>query len=275
MTSMKSGSPMSGPSVKQLEYITPSRETSITVLVRRSTEDKKISHVVYRPFVIVGRNPLCTRCETRYMPYLQWGSNNWFHSHDFQIFHGNISFMILLNKNSIPFATTISHQEVRFHKFTQVFRKEEFCPWCTDCVVRKGIWHLLWSGSTRLVIFMLTTTYALPRSTCHQVCSPTPPVGWAQWPAKMSGLWFPSTARLATNSRWVPGPCVAGFKKAWFPVRIRILLMTTSNGCIFRVTDPLYGEFTGDRWIPSQSPVTRSFDVFFDLRLNKRLSKQS
>ena len=29
------------------------------------------------------------------------------------------------------------------------------------------------------------------------------------------------------------------------------------------------------RWIPSQRPVTRSFDIFFDLRLNKRLSKQS
>ena len=26
--------------------------------------------------------------------------------------------------------------------------------------------------------------------------------------------------------------------------------------------------------LPSQKPVTRSFDVFFDLRLNKRLSKQ-
>ena len=32
---------------------------------------------------------------------------------------------------------------------------------------------------------------------------------------------------------------------------------------------PVTGEF------PSQRPVTRSFDVFFDLRLNKRLSKQS
>ena len=27
--------------------------------------------------------------------------------------------------------------------------------------------------------------------------------------------------------------------------------------------------------LPSQRPVTRSFDVFFDLRVNKRLSKQS
>ena len=32
---------------------------------------------------------------------------------------------------------------------------------------------------------------------------------------------------------------------------------------------PVPGEF------PTQRPVTRSFDVFFDLRLNKRLSKQS
>ena len=29
------------------------------------------------------------------------------------------------------------------------------------------------------------------------------------------------------------------------------------------------------RWIPSQRPETRNFDVFFDIRLNKRLSKQS
>ena len=34
-------------------------------------------------------------------------------------------------------------------------------------------------------------------------------------------------------------------------------------------------EITGPRWIPSQRPATRSFDVFFDLRLNKRLSEQS
>ena len=51
--------------------------------------------------------------------------------------------------------------------------------------------------------------------------------------------------------------------------------MTSSNGDIFRVTGHLCGEFTGPRWIPSQRPVTRSFDVFFHLRLNKQLSNQS
>ena len=51
-------------------------------------------------------------------------------------------------------------------------------------------------------------------------------------------------------------------------------MMTSSNGNIFRVTGPLCGEFTGPGEFPTQRPVTRSFDVFFDLLLNKRLSKQ-
>ena len=50
--------------------------------------------------------------------------------------------------------------------------------------------------------------------------------------------------------------------------------MTSSNRNIFRVTGPLCGEFTGPGEFLTQRPVTRSFDVFFDLRLNKRLSKQ-
>ena len=51
-------------------------------------------------------------------------------------------------------------------------------------------------------------------------------------------------------------------------------MMTSSNGNIFRVTGLLCGEFTGPGEFPTQRPATRSFDVFFDLRLNKRLSKQ-
>ena len=51
--------------------------------------------------------------------------------------------------------------------------------------------------------------------------------------------------------------------------------MTSSNGNIFRVTGPLCGEFTGPGEFPTQRPVTRSFGALFDLRLNKRLSKQA
>ena len=45
-------------------------------------------------------------------------------------------------------------------------------------------------------------------------------------------------------------------------------MMTSSNGNIFRVTGPLCGEFTGPGEFPAQRPVTRSFDVYFDLRPN-------
>ena len=51
-------------------------------------------------------------------------------------------------------------------------------------------------------------------------------------------------------------------------------MMTSSNGNLLRVTGHLSGEFTGPGELPTQRPVTRSFDVFFDLRLNKWLSKQ-
>ena len=46
------------------------------------------------------------------------------------------------------------------------------------------------------------------------------------------------------------------------------------KGNIFRVPGPLCGEFIGPGEFPTQRPVTRNFDVFFDLRLNKRLNKQ-
>ena len=52
-------------------------------------------------------------------------------------------------------------------------------------------------------------------------------------------------------------------------------MMTSSNGSIFRVTGDLCGEFTDPRWIPKQLPVTRNCDVYFDLRLNRLLCKQS
>ena len=54
--------------------------------------------------------------------------------------------------------------------------------------------------------------------------------------------------------------------KPWWrhPMEIFSALLALCAG-----NSPVTGEF------PSQRPVTRSFDVFFDLRLNKQLSKQS
>ena len=71
--------------------------------------------------------------------------------------------------------------------------------------------------------------------------------------------------------RWLP-PLFCSSYESYFSATFH--MMTSSNGNIFRVTGPLCGEFTGPGEFPTQRPVTRSFDVFLDLRLNKRLSKQ-
>ena len=52
-------------------------------------------------------------------------------------------------------------------------------------------------------------------------------------------------------------------------------MMTSSNGNIFRVTGHLCEEFTCPRWIPRTKASDAELWCFFDLRLNKRLSKQS
>ena len=50
-------------------------------------------------------------------------------------------------------------------------------------------------------------------------------------------------------------------------------MMTSLNENIFRVTGLLWGEPPATGGFPSQRPMTWSFDIFFDLRLNKRLNK--
>ena len=59
---------------------------------------------------------------------------------------------------------------------------------------------------------------------------------------------------------------LALFRHSWWRHQIEIFsaLLAICAG-----NSPVAGEF------PAQRPVTRSFDVFFDLRLNKRVSKQS
>ena len=51
-------------------------------------------------------------------------------------------------------------------------------------------------------------------------------------------------------------------------------MMTSSNGNIFRVTGSWCGEFTGHRRIPLTKNSGAELCCSFDLRLNKRLSKQ-
>ena len=72
---------------------------------------------------------------------------------------------------------------------------------------------------------------------------------------------------------WAINKPTAGYKaRHVFP---KLIMMTSSNGNIFHNTGLCVGNspVTGD--FPSQRPAMRIFDVFFDLRLNKGLSKPS
>ena len=60
----------------------------------------------------------------------------------------------------------------------------------------------------------------------------------------------------------------------WLPQEY-VVMVTWSNKNIFQVTGPLCGNSPVTVEFLSQRPVMRSFDVFFDLQLNKGWSKQS
>ena len=68
------------------------------------------------------------------------------------------------------------------------------------------------------------------------------------------------------NNKWIGGLTNWHIPNSWWRHHMEtfsaLLAICVGNS-------PVPGEF------PTQRPVTRSFDVFFDLRLNKRLSKQS
>ena len=57
-------------------------------------------------------------------------------------------------------------------------------------------------------------------------------------------------------------------------VIVHFSMMTSSNGNIFCVTGHLWGNSAVTGEFPAQRPAMRSFDVFFDIRLNKQLRKQ-
>ena len=69
-------------------------------------------------------------------------------------------------------------------------------------------------------------------------------------------------------------PCYILASTKTFDSTDQIPMMTSSSGNLFRVIGPLCGDSPVTGEFPSQRPVTRSFNVFFDLHTNKWLSKQ-
>ena len=107
--------------------------------------------------------------------------------------------------------------------------------------------YLQWVGHCWFIVFALHTFDHL------KSCDSTINEKWMHWK-----LWRSGHHKVVTDSM--------GWHWAWWRHQMEtfsaLLALCVGNS-------PVTGEF------PSQRPVTRSFDVFFALRLNKRLSKQS
>ena len=111
----------------------------------------------------------------------------------------------------------------------------------------------------------------------------------AAWCLKSSAarLFVPKLVRVNNNRKHQSSALLALYegnhrhamdsphKRQWYGNTLHFVMLSLHDDVIkwkhFRVTGPLWGEFTGRRWIPLTKPGTRSFDVFFDLLLNKRL----
>ena len=81
------------------------------------------------------------------------------------------------------------------------------------------------------------------------------------WPAALSIEGFKTRMVACLTASWIT--CI------WQPWWRYQMETFSALLAIWAVNSPVTGEF------PTQKPVTRSYDVFFDLGLNKRVSKQS
>ena len=83
-------------------------------------------------------------------------------------------------------------------------------------------------------------------------------------PASVTRITYGTIASAAVTCRYQPGSIIFGCNPYWrHQMETFSVLLDFCAG-----NSPVTGEF------PAQRPVTRSFDVFFDLHPNKRLSKQ-
>ena len=120
---------------------------------------------------------------------------------------------------------------------------------------------------------------ALRTWTCKQLSY----LKWIQWsytevhrdrsPNTFSANWYFRRIFIISNEDRLTGFHVAPRKKQPKQQYTLDAMMTSSNGNIFHITGPLWGESTVTGGFPWQRSVTWGFGAFFDLRLNKRLSQ--
>ena len=90
----------------------------------------------------------------------------------------------------------------------------------------------------------------------------------------LSQCWPRSMSYGISRPLWVNAPDNCFNVWASFLSTTEQCMMMSSNENIFCITGHLCREFTSPSEFPTQRPVTWSFDVFFDLCVNKWLSKE-
>ena len=118
-------------------------------------------------------------------------------------------------------------------------------------------WYLFWF--TIIVNTGSFINFFLPKSMWVVCCIRLEGSHFISWKI-FSKLYWPLKQMITWYATWLL------YKK---------YMMKSSNENIFRVTGLCVGNSPVTIEFPSQRPVMRSFDVFFDLHLNKWLNKQS
>ena len=132
---------------------------------------------------------------------------------------------------------------------------------------------MLWHAMIYLLPFCVVIQVDASSSPCVSITS-----SWTS--SKTSNRPSSATKRRAYGS-WLPGKFARIIQRTATQEYSSSLkcyertMMTSSNGSIFRVTGPLCGEFTSHWWIPLTKASDAVLGSFFDLRPNKRMSKQS
>ena len=138
----------------------------------------------------------------------------------------------------------------------------------TQFINKLNVWSVWFHRQTRYISLLETRNYfCWRRTTSVYVISDHKLTAGVHGSSQR--CWQNDRNHLSWELKWSVGWKCISFSSFHTTCRRHQMDAFSALLAIWAENSPVTGEF------PAQRPVLRSFDVFFDLRLNKRLSKQS
>ena len=151
------------------------------------------------------------------------------------------------------------HQTIHCHTFVNQTHAQQWCNKLGKLTSRLGLWQINRANLEHSIIFFtISNNWTIIPWYCYLDI-------FIQWETLCRGRFLEYSMCLILL--WTE---YVSFAK--YPM---CPMMTSPNGNIHRVIGPLWGNPPVTGGFPSQRPVRRGFDIFFDVRLNKRLGKKS